>query len=89
MYRAIRISPENEQVIREQLDLVVLDMYTEPTVRYIVDGFILELIGWRMFDEEDFHKEWRFLFDAETPGAFQTVIPREINHVGSSSTNGS
>lgn len=77
MYRAIRVIPENEIAIREQLNLIVVDMYTEPTVRYIVDGFVHELLKWRMVDEEDFHRQWRFLFDAEIPGAFQTVIPKE------------
>ena len=77
MYRAIRVCPENEKAIKDQLDLVVLDMFTEKTVRYIVDGFVIELVGWRMLDADDFHKGWRFLFDAEIPGTFQTVIPRE------------
>ena len=80
MYRAIRVTPENEQVIKDQLDLVVLDMFTEPSVRYIVDGFLVELVSWRMLSEEDFHERWRFLFDAEMPGAFQTVIPKERNY---------
>lgn len=77
MYRAIRVCPENEQVIKDQLDLVILDMFTEESVRYIVDGFVFELVGWRMIDEETFHKKWRFIFDVEWNGAFQTVIPRE------------
>jgi len=77
VYRAIRVCPENEQVIRDQLDLVVLDMHTEKTVRYIVDGFLVELVSWRMLDEEEFHKKWRFIFDVEWNYAFQTVIPRE------------
>jgi hypothetical protein len=82
MYRAIKVIPENAQVIREQLDLIVLDMDTETTPRYIVDGFVVDPVGWKMLDEKDFVKQWRFIAGGSITGRFTTVVPLDYCKCG-------
>lgn len=76
MFRAIKVTPANTLQIKIELDLVVLDMFTESTERYLVDGFMGEVVAWQMYDAERFNKEWRFILGGTGNDRFETVMAR-------------
>ena len=68
---AIRVEPMNAQVIKENLDLTILDIFSgEP--RYLVDGFEGP-VSYIILDEDTFFKRWKFRF-GELEGAFTEVV---------------
>jgi len=76
MFRAIKVIPENSLQIKIELDLVVIDMLTEPTLRYLVEGFHDGPVEWRMYDDREFHETWRFILGGNGESRFESVILR-------------
>jgi hypothetical protein len=72
VFVAIRVEPMNAGVIKQNLDLTILDIFSgEP--RYLVDGFEGP-VSYMILDELSFFQRWRFRV-AELEGAFTEVVP--------------
>lgn len=68
---AIRVEPMNAGVIKENLDLTIMDIFSGEA-RYLVDGFDGP-VSYMILDELSFFQRWRFRI-GEVNGAFSEVV---------------
>lgn len=73
-FRAIKIHPDNANVIFEELDLVITD-YNSLAKDYLVAGYGPP-IDYVFYTKEEFDREWRFILGQENIGKFSLVMAR-------------